>query len=155
MHVRVGAFGWATTHDPLQLGKGDVHTLEINILAPDWQDAGQSLWVRRNTQEFMKHWNAAQIRGTWLRNVTIRFVDVNGRVQGWAVPRFRHTGYPHYYPIKQILHVLQPERGFQSVTVEVPQGTEVSTYDLKQQFRRQKADHGDIRICLVRLGRRS
>lgn len=121
MQVRIGVFGWSATHDPLQLGKGDVHALEINILAPDWQDEGQSFWLRRNTQEFMKHWNAAQIRGTWLRKVAIRFVNVNDRTQEWTVSCYGHRSYYHHYrTIDMILSVLQPQRGFQSPTIEMP-----------------------------------
>jgi len=113
--VVIDAHCWAATHDPLQLSRGDITAIEIKVVPPRLTDPAELMWIRRNAQEFMKHWNAS---GVGVKEWKVLFLEC-GQQPAWTFKydtwRQIRRPYLHRFDrliscIGKVLEVLHPER---------------------------------------------
>jgi hypothetical protein len=125
--VKINAHCWMATHDPLLLCRNDVTAIDITVFPPTVGDPGQLIWIRRNAQEFMRHWDASGVR---VKQWSVTFAE-NGKNSAWDFSRvvqirppyfFAHLGYASG-GIDRVLSILRPaaEALGTNRTVKVPE----------------------------------
>jgi len=125
--VRIDAYRWTATHDPLMLCHGDVTSIEITVVPPRLEDPAQLMWIRRNALEFMRHWNASRVV---VKEWTITFLD-DGQEPIWILKNATWFGFKKQFTYRfdklsssvgKVLEVLHPEKEMHGTNkiVEVP-----------------------------------
>jgi len=126
--VRIDAYRWTATHDPLMLCHGDVTSIEITVVPPRLEDPAQLMWIRRNALEFMKHWNASRVA---VKEWRIRFLD-DGQEPVWTLKNATWFGFKKQFVYRfdklsscvgKVLEVLHPEKEMHETNkaIEVPE----------------------------------